>query len=78
MHVPMNAFDFLGRGHGDFKGLEALSASSFGSRLRFRSVRTAVSRGTYQPDPRLVAEALLSGPRADFFRLQMGEISPAS
>ncbi len=75
---PMNAFDFLGRGHGDFKGLEAISASSFGSRLRYPELRLAVASGRYRPDARLVAEALLSGPRADFFRLQMGELSLAS
>jgi len=74
----MNAFDFLGRGHGDCEGLEAISASSFGSRLGYPELRSAVASGRYRPDARLVAEALLSGPRADFFRLQMGEISPAS
>jgi hypothetical protein len=78
MPLSMSAFDFLGRGHGDYKGLEAIFATSFGSRARCERIRSAVEGGTYRPEAMLVAEALLSGPRADFFRVQMGEIALAS
>jgi hypothetical protein len=74
----MSAFDFLGRGHGDHTGLDALLATSFGSRARCHRLRAAVEAGTYRPDARRVAEAMLSGPCADFFQVQMGEIPLAS
>ncbi|HAC78960.1 MAG TPA: hypothetical protein DCG06_01605, partial [Deltaproteobacteria bacterium] len=51
---------------------------SFGSRGRCQRLRAAVEAGTYRPDARRVAEAMLSGPCADFFQVQMGEIPLAS
>ncbi len=74
----MCAFDFLGRGNRNFAELEAIFASSFGSAARYRHVRSALEAGTYRPEARLVAEAMLTGPRADLFQFQMGEIPLAS
>ncbi len=33
----MNAFDFLGRGHGDFKGLEAVMCCGMGSGAEYNT-----------------------------------------
>jgi len=63
----MYAFDFLGRGNGLGKSGQETSSSPFERYLLVRRLRAELAEKAYRPDPLQVAEALLTGPRAELF-----------